>query len=130
MLQIKLDKDTLLSSLDSLDTSTLEAFAKEVSILVAQRKVTALPAKETYLLQQINEGLSANLLTKFNELRIKSKEQLLSEYENKQLNDLVVEIENKETERLAAMLQLAQLRGISLAELRENLGIASNLTND
>ena len=51
--QINIDLDQLLAGVAQLETPDLERFTEKVTQLLAQRKVSSLPAQETELLQQI-----------------------------------------------------------------------------
>ncbi|MEM8523219.1 MAG: STAS/SEC14 domain-containing protein [Bacteroidota bacterium] len=129
MVQINLDTNLLLESINSLDTASLESFAREVNLLVAKRKAPTLAEQESHLLLEINKGLPQDLLETFQKLQQQSKDRLLSSSEDEQLAELVEKIELQEASRLEAMIQLAQIRRISLNDLRIELGIQPNIPN-
>lgn len=122
---IQIDLQAIVDGLSDLDTSELEAFAEEVNILLARRKAPSLSKKETELLAQINKGIPAKILERFQSLREKQKASTLSQEEQMELSNLVDQIENQEAKRLESMIALASIWNISIDQLRERLGIQS-----
>lgn len=121
--EIRLELQDILEGIGQLDTESLEIFAEKVNQLVAQRKSPALAKEETILLKQINEGISPDVLERFQALQIQQKNSGLNEAQQAELKALVDLIENMETNRLAHLIQLANLREISVEDLRIQLGI-------
>jgi hypothetical protein len=106
-----------------LDTRDLEDFLTEVSILLARRKVPSLPHREAELLREINQGLQATSQQRYNELSAKLRAETITAPEHKELLALIDESETVAAKRLEKLIELAQLRQTTLAELMTDLGI-------
>ncbi|NJL49563.1 MAG: hypothetical protein HC929_21690 [Leptolyngbyaceae cyanobacterium SM2_5_2] len=63
-----IDLDQLLNGVTQLETSDLEAFVSQASLILAQRRVASLPEGEAMLLQKINLGIPENTQNRYNEL--------------------------------------------------------------
>lgn len=122
---IQIDLQAIVDGLSDLNTSELEAFAEEVNILLARRKAPSLSKEETELLAQINDGIPAEILERFQSLRKKQKASTLNQEEQLELSNLVDQIESMEAKRLESMIALASVWNISINQLRERLGIQS-----
>jgi hypothetical protein len=92
--------------------------------LLAQRVAHhghTLPCEEFALLRVINEGLPLEADIRYKELQAKLWDETLTEDEQAELIDLTDMAENHNVGRVAAMIELARLRGVSFDELREQL---------
>jgi deferrochelatase/peroxidase EfeB len=78
---------------------------------------------EADLLQQINIGLSAQTWEKYHTLIAKRRAETLSPEEHAQLIQLSNRLENLNVTRIQALIQLANLRNQTLADLMQTLGI-------
>jgi hypothetical protein len=123
--EIKIDLDQLLNGVTQLETPDLEAFVNQVSLILAQRRVASLPEGETTLLQKINLELPETTRYRYDGLQRKSQAEILTPEEHEELLSLIDRVEQADAERLEALLELAQLRQISLPELMVQLGIQS-----
>lgn len=121
--EVKIDLNKLLEGVAQLDLGELEQFAFNVNTLVAQRKAPSLPKREAELLQQINLGLPLADRQRYNVLNQKLLDETLTPEENQELGLLIEQIERSDVERLTHLIELAQLRGISLDTLTDQLGI-------
>ena len=92
-------------------------------MILAQRKVSSLPARESYLLQKIGEGLSDDVQNRYDELQKKLLAEQLLPNEYQELLNLIDIVENVDAERLKHLIELAQLRRLTLDELTHQLGI-------
>lgn len=117
--------EELLHSIEQLDSRTLERFADEVMLIRANRRAPSLPKAEATLLRQINQGLSDEVQARFDELKAKRQAELLTVTEHEELIVLVEQIEQRDVERLEALTKLAQLRGVSVRTLMQQLGLRS-----
>ena len=120
---LKIDLRAIVDGLSDLDTPELEAFAHEVSTLLAKRKASALSEEETALLMQINQSIPKHVSERFQMLRKKQSAAGLDPEEQAELTRLVDQIEQLEAERLAKMITLAGLWDLSIDELRRRLGL-------
>ena len=111
--------------LSQLDTDELEAYAKEISDLLTQRKAKSKKARIAELLKQLNEEcvLPEKDLKRFYELRKKRSKKELSEKELAELFQLIKEEEALRIQRIKVLGELAKLKGVSMAELNKELGI-------
>ncbi|MCB0061006.1 MAG: hypothetical protein KDE19_02780 [Caldilineaceae bacterium] len=83
---------------------------------------------ETQLLQQINGGLTQEQWQRYHHLRAKLEAATLSAAEHQELIQLSDYREMQNVKRLEILAQLAQLRGVSLRALMEELELIP--TND
>jgi hypothetical protein len=121
--KIDIDLNELLDGVAKLDTSELERFVVEVGGLLARRKATGLPVREAELLRAINQGVPRAVSRRYHDLSTKLEEEALSPDEHIELLGLIDQIEQADAERLASLIELAQLRGVSLDALMDRLGI-------
>lgn len=78
---------------------------------------------ETKLLTQINEPIPSRLQHQYDALIAKRLAETLTDAEYAELLWLTNQVEQLETNRVAALAALARLRQTSLAELMQSLGI-------
>jgi hypothetical protein len=121
--EIQIGLDELLTGVSQLETPDLEGFLTEVSILLAHRKVASLPQREAELLQAINKGLLPSSQQRYDELSAKLRAEAITDSEHKELLALIDQSEVFAAERLERLLELAQLRQITLPELMDQLGL-------
>jgi len=88
--------------------------------------VPALPPTEAKLLQQINLGLSAEEWDLYYDLIEKRQAETLTDEEHARLIKISDQIEIANARRIAALIQLAGLRGTSLETEMRNLGIEAS----
>ncbi len=103
----------------------LEQLACGVLALKAQRVAPVASIDETRLLLLINEGVPAALTDRVQSLLAKRDDGTLTPYENDELLDLADNVERRGVERLKALTELAEVRGVSLTELMRSLGVAA-----
>ena len=78
---------------------------------------------ELELLQKTNQALPAELQQQYNDLSAKMRSQTITPEEHQDLLNLIDIVEKADGDRLQNLIQLSQLRNISLAELMEQLQI-------
>jgi hypothetical protein len=83
-----------------------------------------LTATESELLQNINLGLSQETWQRYHELAGKRTAETLSPPEHVELLALTHRIEEANARRLAHLVELARLRGVTLDEVVRELGIS------
>jgi hypothetical protein len=115
--------DELLDGVAQLDTPALERFIFQVLTLRARRIAPSMPKKEAELLQQINQGLPPDVQRRYDELAAKRRAETLTPEEHQELLALVDRIEQADAERVRALIELAQLRNVSVTTLMAELGI-------
>jgi hypothetical protein len=94
----------------------------------AQRRVNLLTQTETDLLQKINIGLSQETWERYHALTIKRRAETLTIEEQTRLIEISDQIEQANTHRIEALIELANLRNTSLSALIQELGIKAPST--
>jgi hypothetical protein len=121
--QVNIGLDQLLNGVSQLETPDLEQFVGQISFLLAQRKIPSLPHRETELLELINQGLPEATQSRYDELQIKLHHETIAPDEHQELLSLIDTVEQATVDRLGSLIELSQLRRISLDELMSQLGI-------
>ncbi len=121
--EAQVSADQLLKAVEQMSSQDLETFVTEVLKLRAQREVPSLSVSESELLVKINQGISAEMQGRFNELVAKRQRLILSDAELAELIQLTDEIEQLDAERVQYLGELGQLRGRSLSEVMQDLSI-------
>ncbi len=117
----KLPLDDLLESLKQLGPDELGAVASTAVRLRANRRANVLPENEAVLFQQINRTLTPAEQKRVDTLIAKRQEETLTEAELAELVMLSDLIEEIQVERLAALIELAAIRDVSLDDLKQSL---------
>lgn len=117
----------------SVETQVLDAAKREgvaprdyVETVLARhfrRQAVTLPAEEAELLQQINRGLPVEVWQRYEVLHDKIDDETISDAEHREFMNITNQIELADAERLRHLIQLAQLRNISLDALMDQLGL-------
>ena len=117
----------ILAGISTLDVRELEAFFNKVGTMLAHRKTPHLTEREYQLLKEINKGLSPEHSRKYLKLIEKFQARTIEEQEQKELLRMSDEIEQAGVRRLEYLVELSKLRGVSLQELMNQLGIKTPL---
>ena len=88
-----------------------------------RRPATALSVQETPLFHTINRGFPAEFWQRLRILDAKRIAEMLTESEHQELILLAEEVEKAQADRIAALAELAQLRGMDIDEVMLQLGI-------
>lgn len=123
MSAVEIELEQVLDSVANLEISELERFAAEVNTLLARRKTPSLSRRESELLQIINQGPPTEVRQRYQMLNEKLQDESLIDREHAELMELIAQIEEFDVARLRSLIELAQLRGISLDELMDQLGV-------
>ncbi|RIK38806.1 MAG: hypothetical protein DCC55_20035 [Chloroflexi bacterium] len=75
-------------------------------------------------MQQINQGLPPAVRQRYQELNSRLEAEVLTPEEHQELLGLIDQIEQADAIRLKQLIELAQLRGMSLDELMQQLNIS------
>lgn len=121
--EVSIEIDQLLTGVAQLDTPDLEKLLIQVRQVLAHRQNPSLPALELELLQKINQALPEEIQQKYNDLSAKMRSQTITPEEHQDLLKLIDVVEQADGDRLQHLIQLSQLRNISLAELMKQLQI-------
>ena len=103
----------------------IEELTAGLLALRAKRIAPVVSHDETRLLLAINEGVPVELTDRAESLIEKRDDCSLTVEENSELLQLADEVERRGVERLEALSKLAELRGVSLRELMQSLGVAA-----
>ncbi|MEM7582815.1 MAG: STAS/SEC14 domain-containing protein [Acidobacteriota bacterium] len=113
----------LLKVIDQIEISELRPFVSEVLARASQRLAPSLSIEETALLLKINRGLPASVEERRRQLDAKRRAETLSAAEHEEFLRLIDQIESAQVERVAHLIELAGLRGMSLPSLMTDLGL-------
>lgn len=113
----------LIDDVQSLNTSELDDFVTRILTIRAKRLAKAISKKESELLLKINIGLSEEEQVLFNELIEKRDTENITATEFEQLVKLTDKSEALNVERIAALVELSKLRGVTLTQLMTDLNI-------
>lgn len=116
----------ILNNVSNLETPDLEHFLQEVAYLLAKRKVKSISKRESQLLLKINKPLlSAKMQLQCNTLYQKLKSETITPAEHQQLLKFIKKREKKGVERLAALIELAQLKKTPTKTLMQQMGLST-----
>ena len=118
-----LSPEELLKAVDKLETPELRSFVTEVLARMARRLAPHLDRQESELLEKINQSLPPEAEKRYRELIAARQSESLSPSELAELIKLTERAETIQSERIRHLADLAQLRGVSLPNLMEELGI-------
>ena len=118
-----LSSEQLLKAVGQLSSSDLDEFVQRVLVIRAQRKAPHLPQAEAELLVAINRSLPADTQRRYDELMAKRRAEVLTPEDHDELLRLTDEVEAHDTRRVENLVNLAQLRQMTLDQLMEDLGL-------
>ncbi len=107
----------LIEGVKQLSPSDLNEFILKVNRLHAQKIKVDLTQKERLLLEKINEKLPEVTQQRLEQLQSKKSEGELKDEEQEELLAIVDVIDDMNLERVRALKQLAELRGVSVNEV-------------
>ena len=122
-IEVQVSPEQLLHAVQQLPPSELAAFIAQVLRLHAQYQAPHVGQSETELLLQVNQGLAPELRRRFDELVARRQAATITPDEMRELIQITDQIEQDDARRLAALADLAHLRGMTLTELMQILGI-------
>lgn len=118
-----LSAEQIMAAVNNLSLRELERVFDHVLAAQAERRAPHLSAKESALLARVSEGLSPELRSRLSVLRAKREDGSITDGEYQELTDLTDRAEELHAERMAALVELARLRGQSLPALMDQLGL-------
>ena len=121
--QIQLSSEDLLKAVEQLSHEDLKIFISQVITLQAQRNTSHLNQRESELLLKINQIIPSDIQNNYNNLIAKRDGLTLTNNEHQELLHLTEQIELQQAQRVECLVELANLRGVSLNTLMENLGV-------
>ena len=120
----QLSTEQIIAAVTHLSLPELEQLFDRVLALQAERKAAHLSAAESALLLRINHRLPSELRERITALRAKRADESISDSEYEELTRLTDHAEEVHADRMAALVELAKLRGVSLPVLLDRLGIS------
>jgi hypothetical protein len=127
--ELNVGLDDVLKGVSQLETPDLELFIQKLGMLVARRKATSLPERESALLLKINAAIPKSLQERYEILLKKNRSETITPTEHKELLSVIDKIETKNAKRLEHLIELSQLRGISLDSLMHQLHLNLHLND-
>jgi hypothetical protein len=125
-LEAEVSRESLLKAIEQLNPQELDQLVIEVQNLRDRRGTARLTAAESNLMNRINQGLPEALRSRYNELIVRRRNEVLTSEELDELLRLTALVEQLEGSRLEALAELARLRGVALAALMAELGIPAH----
>lgn len=113
--------DDLISGVSSLETTEIELFMQKLGQLIARRKTPSASEQETILLTAINQAIPQKLQMRYTEMVEKLENETMTPAENKVFLKLVEKMETQNAKRLQHLLELSQLREVSLETVMSQL---------
>jgi hypothetical protein len=126
-LEAEVSRESLLKAIEQLNPQELDQLVIEVQNLRDRRGTARLTAAESNLMNRINQGLPEDLRSRYNELIVRRRNEVLTSEELDELLRLTAPVEQLEGSRLEALAELARLRGVALVALMAELGIPAHI---
>ena len=119
-----MDTNVLMQDIAQMPIPEMERFVQQVNELIIQKKTTDKSYRERFLLGKINQTvLSKEKILRYQKLVQKLEAETISKAEYKSFMKLTEEEEEIRYERLTYLVELAQLKSITLPQLMDNLGL-------
>ena len=123
-MQVDNTKLSLLGGFSEMPLKELEYFIRELNALAIRKRALDKGKRDKILLRKINETvLPEPIMERYLYLQEKMEVENLPDTEYQELLKLVTQEEKIRNKRFQYLLELSQLRGISLTELMNNLGL-------
>ena len=122
-LQAEVSRDALVEAAGQLSPTELDQFVAELLALRARRGPARLGGDESELLARINRGFPDDWSGRYAELIERRRDETLTPEEHQELLRLTAEAERIEGDRLSALVELAQFRGVPLRTLMDDLSL-------
>lgn len=119
----QISTDQIISAAAQLSLPELEQVFDRLLALQAERKASHLSATESELMKRINQGLPVELRERVVHLRAKRDDDSITDAEYEELTRLTDSIEDLHSDRVAALVEMAKVRGATLSSLMNRLGI-------
>lgn len=122
-IEANVSAEQLLNAARQMPRRELHQFIEQVLFLRAQREPGTIPVAEADLLLQINHPVPADVLQQYEELIARRDARTLTPAEHQELLQLTDQVELLEAERMKHLIELANLRQVSLDEVMHQLGL-------
>jgi hypothetical protein len=122
-IEVEMSQAQLLKAVEQLSGPELEVFLNQALALRARHENPCLSGQESELMLQISQAILPDMQSRFDELVAKRQGLTLTEAEQVELLQLTGQIEQQDAQRVEALGRLGLLRGRSLPEIMQDLGI-------
>ncbi len=122
-LQILPSSNAILTAVRQMSIADLEHLVDQVMAIRAARVAPHLAANETALLARVNQGLADAERTRLRSLIAKRDDEKLAPTEWQELISLTDKLELLHADRLAALAELAKVRGVTFDTVIAQLGL-------
>lgn len=129
MATVQLNRPELLEAIRQLAPDEFDAFLESALSLRNRPHTGRLSAQESRLIQRINLGIPEKISDRYDELTRKRKRRTLAEDEQTELLQLTDQIERRDAERAADLLELARARRVPIRTLMKQMGIGAAPVN-
>jgi len=118
---VQIGFDDLVQGASQMETPALEKFADQLSHILARRKAPLPSERELELISKIYNVLNPETQQRLDDLQTQLHNEALSEEAHQELLALTKLAEQHNAEWLEALVELAQLRNVSLQEVIKQL---------
>ena len=124
-IQTKVSVDDIVDAAEQLQNSELESLVRRLLQVSARRKAPHLPQREVELLEGIAQTAAFERQARYHQLNGELERRALTQDEQTELHVLIGLSEAQTVRRLALLVELSQLRCVSLSSLMKQLQIKS-----
>ncbi|MDX2070629.1 MAG: hypothetical protein SFV55_19535 [Haliscomenobacter sp.] len=119
----KLSPEQILEQMGQLALSDLEQVMNKGYYLLAEKKAPHLSKRETELFMEINKGFEQEFQDRYDLLKEKLENETMNLLENEEFIGMTEIVEARNVTRLQCIVELAQLRKVTVPELMNQLGL-------
>ncbi len=119
----RVSSEQLLRAVDEMSPDELSTFTQRVIELRARRVASTLSAGESLLFERVNRAMPADRRARYDALCAQREADALTAAEYDELLTISDEVELLDADRIAAIADLARLRGVSLDAMMTALGV-------
>jgi hypothetical protein len=119
-----MDSQSLLRNIDRMPITEIEHFLKDINALLRRKKTQDKALRERQLLHKINLSvLDDTKVNRYHVLVEKLELSSMTDAEHIEFDILANQEEKLRNQRVKYMIELAQLRAVSLSQVMESLGL-------
>ena len=119
-----INSQSLLRDADKLPVTELEQFLNEIQALLRRKRTQDKSLRERQLLHKINSTVLTDIQTESYQVLVEKLELgMMTDEEHKTFENLANQEEKLRNQRVKYMIELAQLRAVTLPQIMESLGL-------
>ena len=119
-----INSQSLLRDADKLPVTELEQFLNEIQALLRRKRTQDKSLRERQLLHKINSTVLTDVQTESYQVLVEKLELgMMTDEEHKTFENLANQEEKLRNQRVKYMIELAQLRAVTLPQIMESLGL-------